>query len=565
LRKRLARPRRDLLSPAHGRFPRRVPPASRDPTHGGSRDRALLRPVRSRDRGDGLLSFSRETRQADLAAMAREGVDVLVIGGGITGAGIVRDAAMRGLRAGLVERGDFASGTSSRSSKLIHGGIRYLEQGEIGLVREAAVERRRLSRIAPHLAFPARMAMPVHGRTSAGLLKLRAGLWAYEKLVQLEEDERHEVWNRDETVAHVGGIETSQLQGTAVFTEYVTDDARLTLETIKSAKRHGAAVASYAPAVGIEPLGARVGAGAASGNGARSSAPRLAVRVRDELTGEELTVACGAVVNAAGPWVDVVRRLSGEGRARMHLTKGIHLVVARERLPLEEVLVMKAVDRRPVFIVPFHDVLWIGTTDTDYPEPEERPRITRQDVDYLLEATNRVVPGAKIGYGDVRGAWAGVRPLVHQEGKKPSEISRRDEVISEPGGLLSIAGGKLTTYRSMAERVVDTVVERLGVAAGECRTAEVPLVEDGPLVPAVRTELSDADVAYAIDEECALCVADVLERRARSNLFAPGNGGPDAERVAAILARRLGWDRERAEREVAGYRARIAEDVAWRA
>jgi glycerol-3-phosphate dehydrogenase len=493
--------------------------------------------------------------------MGREGVDLLVIGGGITGAGIARDAAMRGLRTGLVERGDFASGTSSRSSKLIHGGIRYLEQGEIGLVREAAIERRRLRRIAPHLALPARMAMPVHGRTSAGLLKLRAGLWAYEKLVHLEEAERHEVWDRDETIAHVAGIDTDHLQGTAVFTEYVTDDARLTIETIKSAKRHGAAVSSYAPAVAIEPQGAAVGAGN-GGGGAR--AQRLRVRVRDEITGREVTITCGAVVNAAGPWVDAVRRLGGQAKARMHLTKGIHLVVARERLPLDEVLVMKAVDRRPVFIVPFHDVVWIGTTDTEYPEPEERPRITRQDVDYLLEATNRVLPDARIGDADVQGAWAGVRPLVHQEGKKPSEISRRDEVIAEPSGLLSIAGGKLTTYRSMAERVVDEVVQRLGARVGDCRTAEVPLVEDGPAIPPVRTGLADADVAYAIDEEGAVCVADVLERRARMSLFARGNGAADAERVAAILARRLGWDAARTAREVAGYRARVAEDVAWR-
>jgi glycerol-3-phosphate dehydrogenase len=496
--------------------------------------------------------------------MAAGGVDLLVIGGGITGAGIARDAAMRGLRVGIVERSDFASGTSSRSSKLIHGGIRYLEQGEIGLVREAATERRCLRRIAPHLAFPARMAMPVHGRTSAGLLKLRAGLWGYEKLVQLDDEERHEVWSREETLERVPGIEPDRLQGTAVFTEYVTDDARLTLETIKSAKRHGAAIASYAPAIRIELRGARVGAG---GNGAPSparAAARLRVVVRDEVASRDLSIDCGAVVNAAGPWVDAVRRLGGQTVGRIHLTKGIHLVVARERLPLDEVLVMKAVDRRPVFIVPFGDAVWIGTTDTDYPEPAERPRITRDDVDYLLEATNRTLPEARIAYGDVRGAWAGVRPLVHQEGKKPSEISRRDEVIEEPEGLFSIAGGKLTTYRSMAERVVDEVVGRLGVRVGDCETARVPLVEDGPEVPAIRTRITDDEVAYAIEHECALCVADVLERRARLNILASGNGASDAERVAEILARRLGWDDARGEREVAAYRARLAEDVAWR-
>jgi glycerol-3-phosphate dehydrogenase len=271
------------------------------------------------------------------------------------------------------------------------------------------------------------------------------------------------------------------------------------------------------------------------------------------------------VVNAAGPWVDAVRRLGGDASPRMHLTKGIHLVVARERLAVDDIVVMRAIDRRMVFVVPYGDIVWIGTTDTDYPRAVERPTITREDVDYLLEATNRTWPAARIVDEDVRGAWAGVRPLLHQEGKKPSEISRRDEILIEPNGLVSIAGGKLTTYRRMAERVVDAVVERLGRdAARPCRTADVPLVEGETPVPIVRTTLADAEVEHAIDEEGALCVSDVLERRARANLFAPGNGLVDLERVATILGRRLGWDERRLASEIEHYRARVAEDVAWR-
>ncbi len=495
--------------------------------------------------------------------MAREPVELLVVGGGITGAGIARDAAMRGLRTALVERGDLASGTSSRSSKLIHGGVRYLEQGEIGLVREAGLERATLRRIAPQLAVAARMAMPVHGRTSAGLLKLRAGLWAFEKLVHVDEGERHEIWDRETSLERIPGLEPERLQGTAVFTEYVTDDARLTIETVKSAKRHGALVASYAPVVAIEPLQATSAPRGDAASGAQQ-APGLRIRVRDELGGGELSVTARVVVNAAGPWVDAVRRLDGDARPRMHLTKGIHLVVARERVPLEQVLVMKASDRRPVFIVPFGEIVWIGTTDTDYPEPVERPTITREDVDYLLEATNRILPQARLGHGDVRGAWAGVRPLLHQEGKAPSELSRKDEVLVEPSGLVSIAGGKLTTYRSMAERVVDDVVARLGVHAEPSRTAEVSLAEGTRVVPIGRTTLDDEEVEHAIEEECALCLPDVLERRARVSLFARDRGDEDAPRVAAILARRLGWDAEREAREVAGYRARLVSDLAWR-
>jgi len=499
----------------------------------------------------GILSFSIETRARDLDAMAGEGVELLVIGGGITGAGVARDAALRGLRVALLERSDFASGTSSRSSKLIHSGLRYLEQGEVGLVLEAAAERRALKRIAPHLAKPVRLALPVHGRTSAGLMKLRAGLWAWEKMARIEEDERHEIWRRDETLSELPGILPAKLQGAAVYTEYITDDARLTLETVKSAQRHGARVASYAPVVGIQ-------------NGGASTRAPLRIHVRDELDGSERTVNAAVVVNAAGPWVDLVRRLGGDAAPRMRLTKGIHLVVARERLPVDEIVVMRAVDHRMLFAVPLRDFVWIGTTDTETSAAVERPEILRSDVDYLLEATNRAWPDAAIGDGDVLGAWAGVRPLIHQEGKSPSEISRRDEVTEEPNGMLTIAGGKLTTYRQMAERVVDMVVARLGRSAEPCRTAELPLVEEGAPIEMGRVDLSDAEVLQAVDEECALRLADVLERRARASLFARDNGVGDAERIAAVMGRRLGWSDAHQAEEVARHRARVAEDVSWR-
>ena len=506
------------------------------------------------------VSFSADTRQADLDAMESRGVDLLVVGGGITGAGIVRDAALRGIQVGLVERGDFASGTSSRSSKLIHGGVRYLQQGDIGLVLEAAAERRTLCRIAPHLAVAARMAMPVHGRTSAGLMKFRAGLWAFEKMARIGGEERHEVLKADEVESRIPGLATDRLQGAVVFTEYVTDDARLTLETIKSARRAGAAIASYAPAVAIGEAPARAtssAAGASSGGGLR-------VRVRDELDGREREIVARVVVNAAGPWVDAVRGLSGATAKRMHLTKGIHLVLARELLPVDDIVVMQARDRRPVFVVPWHDIVWIGTTDTNYPEAVERPEITREDVDYLLEATNRAFPRARLTGDQAQGAWAGVRPLLHQEGKSPSEISRRDEIIVEPSGLVSIAGGKLTTYRKMSERVVDAVVERLGSRVKPCSTAELPLVEPGEAVPIVRTQLGEGDVEHALQNECALTVADVLERRTRASLFARDNGVAAAAHVAEVMGRRLGWSDERRSREVEDYRRRLARDFAWR-
>ncbi|MDG2308021.1 MAG: glycerol-3-phosphate dehydrogenase/oxidase [Candidatus Binatia bacterium] len=482
-----------------------------------------------------------------------------MIGGGITGAGIARDAAMRGLRVGLVERGDFASGTSSRSSKLIHGGLRYLAQGDISLVIEAARERRCLTEIAPHLALSARMVVPVHGRTAAGLVKLRAGMWSFEKMAKIEAEDRHEIWKRDELLSHIGGLEPDRLQGAAVYTEYITDDARLTLETLKSAKRHGALVANYAPAVNIEEISS-----AMSGNGGSSSSNGLRVRVRDELSGKEASIEASVVVNAAGPWVDEVRNLGGDCTARIQLTKGIHLVIPRERLPVDDIVVMYAEDRRMAFVVPHGDIVWIGTTDTFYPKPEERPAITREDVDYLLHATNTTWPEARICDDDIRGAWAGVRPLVAQAGKSPSEISRRDEILIEPNGLLSIGGGKLTTYRQMGERVVDQVIERIGRSAEACRTAQVPLVEDGNAAAMARSTVDVGDIDAAIEDECALTVTDVLERRVRANLFAKDNGLGDVESVAEIVGKRAGWNDERRESEVASYRARIADDVAWR-
>jgi glycerol-3-phosphate dehydrogenase len=344
--------------------------------------------------------------------MEAEPLDLLVIGGGITGAGIARDAAMRGLRVGLVERGDFASGTSSRSSKLIHGGLRYLAQGDIGLVLEAARERRALSHIAPHLALDARMVVPVYGRTPAGLLKLKAGMWSFEKMAKVPEEERHAIWRTDELVHRHEGLRKGELQGAAVYTEYITDDARLTIETLKSARRHGAMLANYAPATLLEERPRTRSAEAGS-----ASLPSLRAHISDEAGGGVRVVDADVVVNAAGPWVDAVRRLGGDVPARMQLTKGIHLVLSRERLPVDDIVVMHTEDRRMAFVVPHGDIVWIGTTDTFYPDPEERPKITREDVDYLLDATNAAWPDAKIVDDDVRGAWAGVRPLVAQKGK----------------------------------------------------------------------------------------------------------------------------------------------------
>jgi glycerol-3-phosphate dehydrogenase len=496
---------------------------------------------------------------------------VLVVGGGITGAGVARDAALRGLSVALVEAIDFAAGTSSRSSKLIHGGVRYLAQGDVALVREAAAERLVLKRIAPHLATSMPMLIPTYGRGTH--LKLSAGLWTFEKLVTVDDADRHRMLDRGEALAAEPSLAAERLFGAAVYGEYLTDDARLVLDNVRDAHLAGALCVNHAEATAIE----------------RGSAV-----VRCGLGGSERRVHARVIVNAAGPWADDVERRAGiAGGLRLQLTKGIHLVVPHARLPVRHAVVMTASDKRSVFAVPRDEVTYIGTTDTLFGSAVPNPGIARDDVAYLLEAVNRTFAGAPIGERDLVGAWAGLRPLLAQEGKAPSEISRRDEVlVDEATNLVSIAGGKLTAYRTMAERVVDLVCERLGRRGLPCRTAELPLPSaHGPLPTARDLEtalpglgaleagrllrlygvdaldvarraaatggvaaLRRAQVERAIEHEMALTLEDVLERRLRVLLFDPQQGLAEAEEAAALAAERLGWNRERTTRELEDYR-----------
>ena len=523
--------------------------------------------------------FSAGTREATLAALATADLDVLVVGGGITGAGVARDAALRGLGVGLVEAVDFAAGTSSRSSKLIHGGVRYLQQGEVALVRESATERAVLRRLAPHLAEPVVMLMPTHGR--AAQAKLGAGLWMFDRIASIPPEERHEMIGRDEALRREPTLD-GRLHGAALFTEYRTCDARLVLATIRGAHAAGALCVNHAALVGLSD-------GAAT--------------VRDEVTGATLRVRARVVVNAAGPWVDAVRGMTGPiTGARLHLTKGIHLVVPHERLPLRHAVVMTARDRRSIFAVPRGAATYLGTTDTDYGPPALNPEVTADDADYLLEAAHRTFAGTPLTRADVVGAWAGLRPLLHEDGKSPSEISRRDEIMVGADGVVAVAGGKLTTHRRMAERVVDIVYQRLGRRPEPSRTAKVVL-PGGERAPAELAALAErlaralprlgrhgaerlvmhygaeaerlaspdmamlpgstilqAEVAAAVDEEMALTLEDVLDRRLRLLYFDARQGLDVVEPAAALVASRLGWDPERTAREVAAYRG-LAESL----
>lgn len=514
----------------------------------------------------GALDF--RDRTALFRRLEERTYDLVVIGAGITGAGIARSAAERGLSVALIEARDVAAGTSSRSSKMIHGGLRYLAQGDVGLVREAASERQVLRRIAPHLAHKAPFLLPVH--SLAGMAKFRAAMWTFEKLGQVPSEERHEVWSAEDVAVREPLAAVEGVTGAVLYTEFLTDDARLTLANARSARAAGADVATYAPVVEVIVEDGRA----------------TAVRCEGALPGETLSsvVRASLVVNAAGPWVDALRALESQaGPPRLGLTKGIHLVLPHARLPLHRTVLMNASDRRPVFAVPRGEVTYLGTTDTFTPSTRYWPEPSREDVDYLFEAASRSFRTDPLKPGDVVTSWAGIRPLVMQEGKKPSEISRRDEVWTGPAGVLSVAGGKLTAYRAMAERVVETAVERLGTRASPETSGTRPLVGGDVDPEALERELAartDADVArrlvslygseaalvaqdgadleaevrQAVAREGALQLEDYWVRRSARAWFSADAGLSILEPASLEMARCLGWDDETRRSQVEACR-----------
>ena len=379
-------------------------------------------------------------RQAVCARLTALEFDIVVIGGGITGAGIARDASMRGLNVALLEANDFAAGTSSRSTKLIHGGLRYLAQGDIAMVREAATERKAVRAVAPHLTERTLLIVPAKSR--ARLALLRAALTAYDRLGGVAPEDRHQTWNLARLAEEAPLLDRSALRGAVAYPEYITDDARLTLANIRSAAQHGAVVTNHAEVV-------RVGDGV--------------VGVRDEFGVAEVEVRGRVIVNAAGPWVDEVRQLeSSATRNRLALTKGIHLVFRRERLPVRHTTMMTMPDKRTAFVIPRGDWVYLGTTDTFHARSDYWPDITGFDVRYLLRAINETFEVPALTEDDIESVWSGLRPLIDEPDKSPSEISRRDEIMIGPTGMITIAGGKLTAYRTMAERVVDRCLLHLG-------------------------------------------------------------------------------------------------------
>ena len=389
-----------------------------------------------------------------------------MIGGGITGAGILRDAALRGLRAALLEKGAFASGTSSRSSKLIHGGIRYLEHLQLGLVREACRERATLLRTAPTLVRPLPFLLPVYRGASRGRWKIQLGLWLYERLAGRDNLPPHRALQPPEVERLAPGLRRDSLRATFLYYDAQADDAALTRAVIDSAVRHGAVAAEEMEVLGFEKENGRI----------------VAVRTRDRRTGEILQLRARVFLNASGPWTDATCRLDDpQASPKLRLTKGAHAVLEKSRLPVEAgVLLFAPQDGRVFFILPWKEKTLIGTTDTDFTGSPDEVLATPEDVDYLLRAASHYFPDLELKPSDVVGSFAGLRPLLHQEGGGASAVSREHQIFESASGLTTIAGGKLTTYRRMAEEAVDVVVRRLGEGGnakifGPCRTAEISI------------------------------------------------------------------------------------------
>ena len=533
-----------------------------------------------------------DRRERDLAALADGELDVLVVGGGIVGSGALLDVATRGLRAGLVERDDIAVGTSSRSSRLIHGGLRYLEQYRFGLVREALAERSRILRLAPHLVTIEPLLFPLFGWPVATRFFYQSGMTLYDILGARHDGGWHRHLSVPEVLAHAPSIRRSKLRGGLLFHDGVEDDARYTLAVARTAQGMGAVVVTRAPAEGlIEEHGRVVGA-----------------RVCDSLSGRLVDVRARVVVDATGVWdADPASPLSG-GTTRLLPSRGAHLVVPRERIPSDVGLTIR-VPGKVVFLVPWPRFWLIGTTDAPYGGPIDRPTAGHDEVDELLAAVNHVLD-VDLSRADVVGTYAGLRPLIAPTGGTTLTASREHRVVTEPNGLVRVSGGKYTTYRVMAEQTVDAALGVLGERPRDrpSRTAAHRLVgaADRPeldrlaaglaggvngLAPEVAarlvarhgtaapdvvalgasagllatlpgTEHLEAEVAWAARTELALSLDDVLARRMRVVQELPDRGASIAPRVAELLAAELGWDEERRRAEVATFLAEAQREFA---
>ncbi len=392
-----------------------------------------------------MKQFSFNERASGIQRLAEEEFDLLIIGGGITGAGAARDAASRGMKVALVEAQDFAQGTSSRSSKLIHGGIRYLENLEFGLVFEALSERRLLFEIAPHLVHPLRFVLPLYQSSRVGMLKMGLGMWLYDALSMFEAPEMHERLDSEATLNRIPLLQGRDLVGSFVYSDAYMDDDRLVIETLRSAHKLGAIPISYAKVIGSKFEHGKV----------------KALEVEDQLSKKKFLVRAKHIISTTGPWTDLVApQIVKNWKKILRPSKGVHLTFRRDRIPLSQAVVMAADnDKRIVFAIPRHEMVIIGTTDTDFQKDPLEVNTTPQDVEYLLNVAREYFPGALLKQNDIVASYAGVRPLVDDGAETESKTSREHLIIEDPQNVTFVAGGKYTTYRLMAEQTVETALK----------------------------------------------------------------------------------------------------------
>ncbi|NKI26495.1 glycerol-3-phosphate dehydrogenase/oxidase [Arenibacter sp. 6A1] len=410
------------------------------------------------------LEFSTLERFKTAAKLSEEHFDLLVIGGGITGAGIALDAASRGLKVALLEKNDFASGTSSKSTKLIHGGLRYLKQFDFWLVKEVGSERAIVHHLAPHLVLPEKMLLPLIEHGSYGKWLTSIGLKVYDILAQVSGEDKRKMLEKKEALKLEPLLPKKILKGAGYYAEYRTDDARLTLENIKTSLFYGATAVNYTEVTNFIYEDDKV----------------TGLAVKDHILNTEFTVGGSYVVNAAGPWVDELRGLNNSKKGKhLQLTKGVHLVFPYEKLPVKQSVYFDIPDGRMMFAIPRGKITYIGTTDTKYDEDKDHVKTEIADAIYLISAVNNMFPTINLELEDIISSWAGLRPLIYEEGKSASELSRKDEIFTSETGLISIAGGKLTGYRKMAERVVNLVAKKMEEdhhrTLKECTTEKIPL------------------------------------------------------------------------------------------
>ena len=413
--------------------------------------------------------FSNLNRKETIQELSNTTYDLVVIGGGITGGGIALDAASRGMKVALVEKGDFASGTSSKSTKLIHGGLRYLKQFDFWLVKEVGSERAIVHKLAPHLVLPEKMLLPLIEGGSYGKWLTSIGLKVYDVLAQVTGEDKRQMLEKKEALKLEPLLPKKILNGAGYYAEYRTDDARLTIENIKTSLNYGATPLNYAEVKDFIYKDEKI----------------AGVKVLDTVTETEFNIKSKYVINATGPWVDELRCTNNNSKKekRLHLTKGVHLVFPFEKLPVKQSVYFDIPDGRMMFAIPRGKITYVGTTDTNFNLDKDNVKTDIADAIYLISAVNNMFPSINLELDDIVSSWAGLRPLIHEEGKSASELSRKDEIFTSDTGLISIAGGKLTGYRKMAERAVDCVVEKMeedyNANFASCTTDSIPLCGNG--------------------------------------------------------------------------------------